>query len=204
MPHTAGAVPTSPSGRVPPLRLEAHRGDALARFVGGLDRDQHHAADALIQLLADVGSGGRRVGRDLGRLDDHRVRQVQVRRAGEHAGLRPAPWRTPRRPGTPVEVAFHAAVEHEVAQLVGRGLRASSAGDLARRVGRRGRRRARAGAAAGAPVARRIEAEDRLLLLEQRDDAVVPRLRRLRANERAERQGRRAVMTMKNLRTAKQ
>ena len=124
-----------------------------------------------------------------GAFDDHRVRQVERRCAGEDARLGEALGELDEDREGRVEALFHRAVEDKVAELVGGGLAGELAGRL-RQSFRRGGWPRGSGRPAGTPVARRVEAEHRLLLLQQRDDLVVARSRRLGGDERAQRKHR--------------
>ena len=150
------------------FRFEAHRGQTGPHLVGALDADEHDPAHAQIELPADALGGERWVRRDQVRLDDERVMQSGRRRPVDGAGVANAFHELGENRERSVEIAFHAAVEQVIGELVAecvlRQLRQCS---CRRSVG--GRR------AAAATITRRIHAKDRFFLLEQLDHGIQSR-----------------------------
>ena len=172
MPQYAGAVPTS-SGRVPPFDLKriaampACTSSALSVSTNMMPLTPRFSSRLMFCPRR------RHVGRDLRRLHHQRVREARERRLGQRAGVGGRLDEVGDAADRAIDAAFHAAVEEEVGVAVRQR--------VLRPVGRRlhdgvSRRRS---AAAPLRIARPVDAEQRLLLLEQIDHRVQP-LARLR------------------------
>jgi hypothetical protein len=151
------------------LRLEAHGGETRAHFIGALDTHEHDAAHAEVELLGDPLGGERWIGGNLVRLHDQRMVQPKHRRLVDGVPFHRLREFRERRIAA-IEVTLHAAVEDVIRVLVGECVLRQLGGRLWRR-GIGGGRRAPAPASG---IGWCIDAEDRLLLLQELDDGIQP------------------------------
>ena len=163
-PRYSGAMPTS-SGRVPPFDLKRIAAMPGLHFVGALGLDEHDAAHAEVQLAADVVHRLREVRRDLLRLDDQRMLE--------------SAWRFSAVAGfsalmNSVNAGDRASTPPSIVPLNRKSLFWYASASFASSPRLRRRRIGRRRAAAAARIARRVDAEHRLVLLEQLDHRIQP------------------------------